>query len=155
MPKTRRGGRKYQLRKIKAELYQPLPTYGFLHYVGIERDYAVTEETGDPFILNSRVSEYKLVTIDVPRKNVSPSVIPAADPRLAVYTTRLPTEEDDRAYNLVPVFVPRRVINIAHVPKDDPRYHYYASKQRVSAWIESQHETVSSEILEPSRSREE
>lgn len=155
MPKQRRGGRKYQVRRVKAQLYQTLPTHGFLHYLGVEGDYAVADKTEALSSLPVRVSDYKLVPIIFHVPRIRPSDIPAEDPRFAAYTTRPSTEKDvpeHIPYKLVRISVGKRPVDVTHISKEDPRYEFYASKNRVSAWINSQYRTVNSECLE---SREE
>jgi len=81
MPKTRRGGQKYHLRKITAQLYAPPPRN---HLLGIE----YTSDSEDEI---SRVSNtnnlqcYKLIPIEVPAATFNPTAIPESDPRYGAY----------------------------------------------------------------------
>jgi len=81
MPKTRRGGQKYQLRKIIAQLYALPPNN---HLLGVEYISDCETET-------SRVPHqvdfpyYKLTPIEVPITVIDPVAIPESDPRYKAY----------------------------------------------------------------------
>ena len=114
MPKTRRAGRKYQLRRVLAQLQEPVPSHGLLSTLGCEFE------------------RQPLSSIDnrdaIPRVNYNqcPFDVTCFKPT--------PVPERRTSYRLIPIDVPRTYVDIEDIRKDDPRYHLYASRQRVSLW---------------------
>jgi len=92
MPKTRRGGQKYHLRKIIAQLYAP-PSKN--HLLGVEYN-------SDCELENSRVLHlvdalhYKLTPIEVPVTAINPAAIPKSDPRYKIYTSAAIRNQDNK-----------------------------------------------------------
>jgi len=92
MPKTRRGGRKYHLRKIIAQLYAP-PSRN--HLLGV--DYNCDCETESSRVLHQvDFPRYELTPIEVTTTAIHPSIIPESDPRYKVYTATATQDQDQQ-----------------------------------------------------------
>jgi len=82
MPKTRRGGRKYHLRKVIAQLYAP-PSKN--NYLGVEynSDFDIEDVQAN---YQTNPTRYTLIPIEVTPVAIHPSTIPESDPRYKAYT---------------------------------------------------------------------
>jgi len=92
MPKTRRGGQKYHLRKVIAQLYAPPPKN---HLLGV--DYNSDYETETPRVLHQvDFPRYELIPIEVTTTAIHSSTIPESDPRYKVYTATDIQDQDQQ-----------------------------------------------------------
>jgi len=83
MPKSRRDGRKYHLRKITPQLYAPPPSDNLL---GV--DYYSDSDCGTAdqnLQVTHSINRYVLEPIEVTIATVHPSAIPMDDPRYIAY----------------------------------------------------------------------
>jgi len=90
MPKTRRGGQKYHLRKVIAQLYAP-PSNN--NYLGV--DYS-SDFNIESVQVNHRINlaRYTLIPVNVTPATIHPSTIPENDPRYKVYAATAILDQD-------------------------------------------------------------
>ena len=122
MPKTRRAGRKYQMRKVLAQLQELVPATGLLSVLGSDYDYThdATSEVQTGKCRDSSTSS---------SQKQQPATCSDGRPLVPTAT---------QSYRLIPVDVPPTWVDIEQIEKTDPRYGFYASRQRVSSWINDQ-----------------
>lgn len=121
MPKTRRAGRKNQLRRLIARHYNNIPSNKYS--IVLDSDYYNNPEYER--LCNPSVQSIKDIDESLPW-NLVPITFDTRRP-----SPGQPSENDPRSWKVAPIiFVPRQLSLPLDIPVGDPRCHNYLEKRR-------------------------